>query len=79
MTSEITSSWEYKTVAHAVSPKKILEDGSEARALTDVLTEHGADGWELVDFSPVTVGSGMGMNSETQGFVFVLKRRVNNR
>lgn len=78
MTSESTGSWEYKTVAHPVSPKEILEDGSETRALTDVLTEHGADGWELVNFSPVTIGSTMGMNSETQGFVFVLKRRVNN-
>ena len=79
MTSEIMSSWEYKTVAHSVSPKKILEDGTEAQALTAVLTGHGAEGWELVDFAPVTVGSGMGMNSETQGFVFVLKRRLDSR
>ena len=79
MTSGMTSAWEYKTVAHSVSPKKILEETDESQALTSVLTEYGADGWELVNFSPVTVGSGFNMNSETKGFVFVLKRQANDR
>lgn len=79
MTSEMTSTWEYKTVVHSVSPKNLLEKADKPQALTSVLTEFGADGWELVNFSPVTVGSGFHMNSETKGFVFVLKRQANNR